>query len=99
MSTRFLRLCGIGLSLALLAGPALQAAESAPPKLAAAKATPASPAQQAWGWLVSLWDAVGCTIDPNGGCVPAAGPEPPSATAGWDLGEIGCTADPSGCPK
>lgn len=99
MSTRFLRLCVVVLGLALLAGPALQAAERSPSKPTPAKPTDESPVRQAWIWLTGLWDAIGCTIDPNGGCVPVVGTEPPSATSGWDLGEIGCSADPDGCTK
>jgi hypothetical protein len=96
MSTRFLRLCVVVLGLALLSGPALQAAESAPPKLATVKSATASPVHQAWGWLVSLWDAVGCSIDPSGGCIPAGAPSEPVEL---DFGDVGCSIDPSGCPK
>jgi hypothetical protein len=45
-----------------------------------------------WGWLVGLWDAIGCSLDPNG-CATVAlqpgevRPEPANR------GEIGCTID------
>lgn len=46
-----------------------------------------------WGTVTSLWEVIGCKIDPHGGCgtdEPAAPPE----TALWEA--IGCKLDPNG---
>jgi len=53
-------------------------------------AAPASPVEQALGFLSSLWTAVsadwGCSSDPNGRCEPAPAPD------------SGCSIDPYGKP-
>jgi hypothetical protein len=102
MPTRSLRRCTL-LAAVLLAAPALQGAEAPRPQPAAMRAAataPAAPAAGVWAWFVAIWDAVGCSIDPNGHCAPDAGP--PATTevpAGEDLGEVGCSLDPDGCAK
>lgn len=42
-----------------------------------------------WDAVTSLWEAIGCKIDPSGGCG-AEEPAPPPET------DIGCKLDPTG---
>ena len=60
---------------------------------------------QAWSALVSLWEEIGCGIDPSGACAPASGeigcgidPNGLCATAPGTSGQqdIGCLIDPNG---
>lgn len=48
-----------------------------------------------WERLASLWDEVGCGIDPSGACVPAPQQEPGAPA---DQGDVGCGIDPGGAP-
>jgi hypothetical protein len=103
MHTRPLRPCALAAVLLLLAAPALHGADAPRPRPAAVRPVAvgsAAPAVQLWSWLTGFWDAVGCSLDPNGHCAPDAGSP---ATAGTptepDLGEVGCSLDPSGCTK
>lgn len=81
------------LVLVLFAVPALQAA----PNRAEAGPAPSAPVAQAawdlvtqaWDYLVGIWSANGCGLDPSGSCQPR-----PSTT---DV-DNGCGLDPSGRP-
>ena len=104
MRTRSRRRCTL-LAAVLLAAPALQAAEAprlrpAENRAAAAGLAAPAPAAGVWGWLVALWDAVGCSLDPDGHCTPNAGlPASTGTQPGDNLGEVGCSLDPDGCPR
>lgn len=74
------------LVLTLILAAPMQAAGPAgsPPAEPAAK----SILTQVWDLLTGVWARSGCTIDPDGRCVP-----PPSPTIEIDSG---CTIDPNG---
>jgi hypothetical protein len=101
MCTRTLRICTVALVSALAIPVLLSAADAPRTQPAATRPVVSAPAIQpafVWDWLTGLWDAIGCSLDPSGGCAPNAGtPAPTDASEGRDLGEIGCSLDPSGC--
>ena len=72
--------------LAIAAAFALSPA-SAEPRRQRDRTPPA--ATGLWDAVTSIWEAIGCKIDPNGGCG-EEDPAPPPET------DIGCKLDPNG---
>ena len=89
------------LSLALGA-PCLASARSTAPAAPPRVAERGDPLVQLRTFLVSLWKAAGCRLDPWGHCVPdnqAVSPKLPTADAGCEIDPLGRCAPGTTAPR